>query len=100
MLLRGTPQRRQSEGKKTEKTLRTTVRIGATRGTRCSARSIRRFRLSCAQLLKTALQSMVLARALGEPPTGNQHLALQYSNFSLLVQCWGWFLASDSRGIH
>jgi hypothetical protein len=47
------PQSLQSEGKKTEKTLRTAVTIGATRELRCSARSTRRCRSRVARLLKT-----------------------------------------------
>src|SRR5271169_5971421 len=61
MFTRGIPQSLQSEGKKTEKTLRTTVNNGATRKERCSARCIRRCRSSVARLLKTTLQSMVPA---------------------------------------
>ena len=56
MLLSGVSQSLQSEGKRTEKTLRRRACKGAKATARCWARSLRRPRFSVSRLLKTTLQ--------------------------------------------
>jgi len=98
MFTRGTPQSLQSEGKRTEKMLCTAVTIGATRDVRCSARPGRRCRLRIARLLKTTLQSMVLAGPVrAHPPyRGRKHRGHQYIGLSHEAQCGGRLLNRDA----
>src|SRR5271166_757769 len=89
MVKRGIPQSLQSEGKKTEKMLRAALNNGATKSTRCLARSLRRCRSKVARLLKTTLQSMVPAdpERAHPPPWARKHRGHQYSNFRPVLQC-------------
>src|SRR5208283_5162625 len=58
ILSSGALQSLQSDGKRTEKTLRSRVCKGATRRARCPARCCRCFRFSVSRLLKTTLQPL------------------------------------------